>query len=164
MSKKIENPREKYKYLLLAIFSLIILAGSFVLFAQINKSQNNSSDDHQELVKQIEDLNKKIKDLNNKLEEAKAQSPSVETKTYSQKTSSGSGEVAGASDQRSGKININTASLGQLDSLPGIGPTYAQRIIDYRSASGGFKSVDELKNVKGVGDKTFEKFKDLITI
>lgn len=61
-------------------------------------------------------------------------------------------------------VNINSASAQELDSLPGIGPTYAQRIIDYRTSNGGFKSVDEIKNVKGIGDKTFEKFKDKITI
>ncbi|OIP06345.1 hypothetical protein AUK41_02815 [Candidatus Berkelbacteria bacterium CG2_30_43_20] len=61
-------------------------------------------------------------------------------------------------------VNINSASVQELDSLPGIGPTYAQRIIDYRTANGGFKSIEEIKNVKGIGDKTFEKFKDKITI
>jgi comEA protein len=164
MQKKLqENPKDKYKFLLLAIFSLIILAGSFVLFFQINKTQSDSSNNHQDLVKQIEDLNKKINDLNKDLAEAKAQTPLVETQTYTQKKSS-SGEVAGASDERSGIINVNTASLSQLDSLPGIGPAYAQRIIDYRSSNGGFKAIEELKNVKGIGDKTFDKFKDLITI
>lgn len=63
-----------------------------------------------------------------------------------------------------GKININTANLSQLDSLPGIGPTYAQRIIDYRNQNNKFKTIEEIKNIKGIGDKTFEKFKDLISI
>jgi competence protein ComEA len=54
--------------------------------------------------------------------------------------------------------------LAELDSLPGIGPVYAQRIIDYRNANGGFKNIDEVKNVKGIGEKTFEKFKELISV
>jgi comEA protein len=87
------------------------------------------------------------------------------------------GQVAGASASQpasqpasksatapKGKININSATLSQLDSLTGIGPVYAQRIIDYRNERGGFKSIDELKNVKGIGEKTFDKFKNEIAI
>lgn len=64
----------------------------------------------------------------------------------------------------SSKININTASAAELDKLPGIGPTYAQRIIEYRESKGGFKSISEIQNVKGIGPKTFEKLKDMIEI
>lgn len=64
----------------------------------------------------------------------------------------------------SSKININTASSAELDKLPGIGPTYAQRIIEYRESKGGFKSISEIQNVKGIGPKTFEKLKDMIEI
>ncbi|MCL5410297.1 MAG: helix-hairpin-helix domain-containing protein [Patescibacteria group bacterium] len=72
--------------------------------------------------------------------------------------------VAKSANKVSGKININTASETELDSLSGIGPTYAKRIVEYRNVNGGFKSIDEIKNVKGIGDKTFLKFKDNITI
>lgn len=64
----------------------------------------------------------------------------------------------------SATVNINAATAQELDSLPGIGPTYAQRIIDYRTSNGGFKSIEEIKKVKGIGDKTFEKFEDKISI
>jgi len=64
----------------------------------------------------------------------------------------------------SGKININSASASELESLPSIGPKLAERIIDYRNANGSFKSPEEIINVKGIGPKTFEKFKDQITI
>jgi comEA protein len=63
-----------------------------------------------------------------------------------------------------GKVNINTASAAELDLLPGIGPAYASKIIDYRQSHAGFKSIDEIKNVKGIGEVTFGKLKDLITI
>ena len=56
-------------------------------------------------------------------------------------------------------VNINTASKKELDALPGIGETLAQRIIDYRSANGPFSTVDELTKVKGIGAKTLEKLK-----
>lgn len=61
-------------------------------------------------------------------------------------------------------ININTAGLEELDTLPGIGPALAQRIIQYRETHGPFKSVEELKNVSGIGEKNFEKLKDKITV
>ncbi|MFN6991299.1 MAG: ComEA family DNA-binding protein [Fervidobacterium sp.] len=66
--------------------------------------------------------------------------------------------------KESGKININTASLEELQQLPGIGPTKAQAVVDYRIKNGGFKTIEEIKKVNGIGDKTFEKLKDLITI
>lgn len=66
--------------------------------------------------------------------------------------------------QAGGKININTATVEELETLPGIGPTYAQRIIEYRQEKGPFKSIEEIKNVQGIGEATFEKFKDMITV
>jgi competence protein ComEA len=62
------------------------------------------------------------------------------------------------------KVNINTASLEELQTLPRIGATLAQRIIDYRNANGPFKNIEEIKNVKGIGDALFTGIKDLITI
>lgn len=62
------------------------------------------------------------------------------------------------------KVNINTASLAELEQLEGIGPVLAARIIEYREAHGGFKSIEELKNVKGIGPKIFTKLKDKITV
>lgn len=66
--------------------------------------------------------------------------------------------------ERSGKININTASYEELLKITGIGPVIAQRIIDYRNTNGPFQKIEDIKKVKGIGDKTFEKMKDEITI
>lgn len=64
----------------------------------------------------------------------------------------------------SGKVNINTANQSELDSLPGIGPSLAERIINYREENGNFKSTDELQNVKGIGDAKYADIKDRITV
>lgn len=61
-------------------------------------------------------------------------------------------------------VNINTADADKLATLKGIGPALAQRIIDYRNQNGGFKSIDEIINVSGIGEKKFAAFKDKVTI
>ncbi|WP_291648781.1 helix-hairpin-helix domain-containing protein [Clostridium sp.] len=72
-----------------------------------------------------------------------------------------SAEGSGSGD---GAININTASLEELQKINGVGEVKAKSIIEYREKNGGFKSIDEMKNIEGIGDKTFEKMKDKITI
>lgn len=62
------------------------------------------------------------------------------------------------------KVNINTASINELDTLSGIGPSKAESIIKYREENGTFKSIEEIKNVTGIGEALFEKFKENITI
>ena len=62
------------------------------------------------------------------------------------------------------KININTASTKELTKLNGIGDTIASSIIEYRNANNGFKTIDEIKKVKIIGEKTFNKIKDFITV
>lgn len=71
--------------------------------------------------------------------------------------------TAPSKPQSSGKININTADLQTLMTLPGIGEIYAQRIIDYRTAHGRFTDINQLKEVEGIGEKRFEAIKDYIT-
>jgi competence protein ComEA len=66
--------------------------------------------------------------------------------------------------QASAPVNINTASLTELDTLPGIGPALAQRIIDDRTANGPFQSPEDIKRVRGIGDALYEQIKDLITV
>lgn len=79
-------------------------------------------------------------------------------------TSIESGVILNNSNETSDLININTADVQKLQCITGIGEVKAQSIIEYRESNGGFKSIDELKNVSGIGDKTFEKIKDQITV
>ncbi|EAX47506.1 competence protein ComEA helix-hairpin-helix repeat protein [Thermosinus carboxydivorans Nor1] len=71
----------------------------------------------------------------------------------------GSNSAGGA-----GKVNVNTASANELDKLPGIGPALAQRIIDYRQSIGGFKDLEEVKKVPGIGEAKFNQIKDKISL
>ena len=61
-------------------------------------------------------------------------------------------------------LNINTATIPELDELPGIGPVLAQRIVDYRTTCGGYKAVEELLKVNGIGDAKLMEIIDLITV
>lgn len=73
-------------------------------------------------------------------------------------------KVGNSNSNGNSLININSASKELLTTLPGIGNTIADSIIEYRENNGGFKSIEEIKNVPRIGDKTFEKLKDLITL
>jgi competence protein ComEA len=70
-------------------------------------------------------------------------------------------QVAGATPA---PININTATAGQLEALPGIGARTAQAIIEHRQKNGGFKKIEELMNVKGIGEKSFLKLKPMVVV
>lgn len=63
-----------------------------------------------------------------------------------------------------GKVNINKADSTQLQELPGVGPATAEKILDYRQTYGAFKTPEDIKNVSGIGDKTYEKMKDKICV
>ncbi len=76
--------------------------------------------------------------------------------------------VSGGEPQGGGStglpININTATTAELETLPRIGPTMAQRIVEYREANGPFAAIEDIQNVPGIGPATFEGMKDLITV
>jgi len=161
---------EKYRFLIGAVLILVILSGGGLLAYRINlqsaESKNNDQLEtqtaDQEKINQLTAENETLKTKIGELEKSLADIRATQA-TASTETTKSSGKVAGASTV-SGTVNINSATLSELDSLPGIGPVYAQRIIDYRTANGGFKTLEEIKNIKGIGDKTFEKFKDKITL
>jgi len=76
---------------------------------------------------------------------------------------SGGGGGGGGGGSSGGPVSLSSATVAQLDGLDGIGPTLAQRIVDYRQAHGGFRSVDQLHDVSGIGDKRFEALRKAVT-
>ena len=71
---------------------------------------------------------------------------------------------AAAKPAPAGKVNINTATVEQLTTLPGVGPKLAARIVEHRQKAGAFKSTQELINVRGIGEKNFEKIQGYLTL
>lgn len=142
---------EKNRLYIGIILVLVILAGSGILLWQKQVGNIFSSDQSEEIAnlqQENQDLRNKIAELENKIKSE----GSVE-----------SGAVKSVQSV-SNKININSADSKTLETLPGIGSTRAQQIIDYREKQGGFKTIEEIKNIQGIGEKTFLKLKDLITV
>ena len=163
-----ERRRRKIEIIIGIVLLVLIIAGGGILNWRSGGWRpmvlGASTESEGALKAEIDNLNQKVDDLNKKISELSQNAPSETVTTDTQtvavkRTASGS-----SSSQPTGKVNINTASASQLDSLPGIGPAYAARIIEYRNTHGLFKSAEELKNVKGIGDKTFQKLQNLITL
>lgn len=74
------------------------------------------------------------------------------------------GDEAAAATASDGRVNLNTADAAALDTLPRIGPAMAARILAWREANGRFTSIDDLRNVAGIGDATFDGLRDLVTV
>ncbi len=97
----------------------------------------------------------------NQLQESQTQLPSTTEQPQEEPQESNSEP---ATVQKDTRINVNTATHSELMELPGIGETLAQRIIDYRTSMGPFDRVDDLQEVRGIGEKTMDKIRDLITV
>lgn len=88
----------------------------------------------------------------------------IDDKSVQAQSVSVSGTGGQSTSKTDGKINLNSATEAELDTLPGVGKVMAGKIIEYREKNGGFKDIEELKNIDRVGEATFEKLKDKISI
>ena len=90
--------------------------------------------------------------------------PSIKDETEEYISESAGESVLEDEDVKDGKININTADIDLLQTIIGVGESLASKIIDYRKQNGKFKSIEDLKNVSGIGDKKFEDIKDKVIV
>ena len=142
---------------------MAIVGGSGVLIYRENYSKPKLEDRIAKLEEKIGELEESQKISKSELQisnqNSNVQAEQVQTTATPQQSTNTT-----AAKPVSGKININTATSAELDTLPGIGPAKAKAIIDYRNSKGGFKSINELDNVSGIGKATIDKFRDQITI
>ncbi len=133
---------ERYRWFIFCALIVIIIAGiSIVIW---DRSSRNKTNTENQAIVELQKQNDLLR------EELSNQS---------------STQVAGVETAAQGDlININTASAEELDKLPNIGPARAAYIIAYREENNGFSSIEELKNISGIGDKTLENMKDLVTV
>lgn len=172
----------------LIVFSLLlILAGSGAIWlwetGQLTANQGEKTtlevevnalkalhDENNRLQAELIGLKEELAAMSAEVTETNAKIAGARTEVASSSSSAASAnspiaETASTSSQStSGKVNINTADLAQLETLPGIGPSKAQAIIVHRTANGPFKSPSDLTNVKGIGEKTYESLANLITV
>lgn len=175
---------EKYRLHLALGLILVVIFATVALLWQKGNLSDSTEKQLTAMEVELSNLKKENQDLQTKLSNSGSNNTSSQIK-------SASGQVAGAtSDQKnnqptdnlsipstsssstqsdslvstSSKININTASLATLDNLPGIGPSKAQAIIDYRESNGRFQTAEDIMKVKGIGQATYDKMKDQITI
>lgn len=140
---------DKYRIQISIFLVFLILVGVGVIVYESKTNKNSSSSNNiseQSLDDKIQELDSRVK----KLEDSQ-------------------GNVAGQKTDNSpndsnSKININSSDVNTLDKLPGIGPTRAQSIIDYRTKNGPFKSISDIQKISGIGQATYDKLKDLISI
>ena len=88
----------------------------------------------------------------------------MQTPQYDASTEGGSSGKAVRETENGSVVNINLASMNELQLLPGVGPSTAQKIVDYRQQNGKFQRIEDIMNISGIGEKTFENLKDFIEI
>lgn len=147
---KVESIIEKYRSLIIFFLAFLVISSLICLYFIDKESKSSVENPNYKVLEQ------KVADLEKEVEQVKSDD------TYTLVTTQTS--MFNDDSKQTTKININTADSKTLQNITGIGEKKAQDIINYRQQSGGFKSIEEIKNIKGIGDATFEKMKNQITI
>ena len=134
-------------------FTLVVLVLLFVADIFINPKEVPAPENHKLILKEFERRSAIAKRKKEELEQR-----------YNPKQRQVVDKPEVKATENTEKISINTGTLEELTELPGIGETYASRIIKFRETNGEFNSVEELKQIKGIGDKTLEKLRPLIKL
>jgi len=79
-------------------------------------------------------------------------------------SAAGAGPAGAGPAAPAGKVDLNTATVAQLDTLPGVGPVTAQHIVEWRTRNGRFARVDQLREIDGIGERRFQQLRDLVTV
>ncbi len=160
MKEKKNNFLVKYQYPIILFFVFIIISCGIFLILN-NRNNANEQEQLAVMAAKISDLETQIK--NSSQQEFIVTNSNPETTASEDKNVSTTDEVV-QEDEITDKININTASLEELDVLSGIGQAKAQDIIEYRDQNGLFKAIEDIQNVKGIGPAIFAKISAQITI
>ena len=147
--------------ILLGLVAILLSASLF-----LQKSLNYDQEEYDQIVAEFERRSALIQKEEKELAEKYSPTPAVSNSAGEMEVPKETASETEAEEVEpvSDIVNINTASLQQLQTLDGIGPAYAQRILDYREANDGFDSIDELVNVKGIGEKRLENIRPYIKL
>ena len=158
MTEKEKNKLRERLRSLKQILVIILMIISGIYYVTMGRAQNKASFKVYSETPEYKEEEKTKSSANN-------YNPTVientENKLYSKKDNDFSSL---SSSYQSTLVNINKADQQELETIPGVGPATAKNIIEYREKYGGFAAVEEIKNVKRIGDKTFEKLRDHITV
>jgi len=137
------------------LFVTVIAGASFLLGFSMNHNSSEGTAVNSPTPQATTATASIIGDIQQSINGTNSAEPAT-TQASASTTKSGQGQT--------GLVNLNTADQTQLETLPGIGPSKAQAIIDYRTQNGDFVQIDDLTKVKGIGPKTFDSLKSLITV
>ncbi len=153
---------------LLAVI-LILLVLSTLLTQKVNENQERYNQLAAELERKTQQIQQEKEKQRQKyiagsVAEVPELSEPTTSKSVEQQVDENSKQEVKEASAQPQIININKATAAELQQLDGIGPTYAQRILKYREENGGFKSVDDLINIKGIGKKRLENIRPFVTL
>jgi len=165
--KRIEKDRKRFKrkvHIRKRIYGTAERPRMTVFRSNKNISVQVIDDDARVTVASVSTLEKDFKPLKANIESGAKIGEEGADVTQTGQHQAGASDSAGASGGKSDKVNLNTATEAELQTISGIGQKRASDIIAYRESTGRFKSVDDLKKVSGIGDKTLEKLKEYVTV